>query len=84
MIEKGQIVICDLELQYTRNGKIIKKILKNFLFSRDYDNDNFPNLDVIKNKRLINKLEKNKSHTIENLKVLSLNIILEAGFKHKY
>ena len=51
---------------------------------RDYDNDNFPNLDVIKNKRLINKLEKNKSHTIENLKVLSLNIILEAGFKHKY
>ena len=84
MIEKGQIVICDLELQYTRNGKIIKKILKNFLFSRDYDNDNFPNLDVIKNKRLINKLEKNKSHTIENLKVLSLNIILEVGFKHKY
>ena len=84
MIEKGQIVICDLDLQYTRNGKIIKKILKNFLFSRDYDNDNFPNLDVIKNKRLINKLEKNKSHTIENLKVLSLNIILEAGFKHKY
>ena len=84
MIEKGQIVICDLELQYTRNGKIIKKILKNFLFSRDYDNDNFPNLDVIKNKRLINKLEKNKSHTIENLKVLSLNIILEPGFKHKY
>jgi hypothetical protein len=87
-IEKGEIVYCNITVEYINNklkSKFpIKKRLNNIIFSRFYDCINFPNLDVIKYSMFINKLDKKNAQYIDNIKIVDLSILARTGYKHKY
>ena len=83
-IEKGEIVFCNLKVEYTRKNyrfrKVFYKEFKECVFSRKYDCNNFPNLDVIKYSRLINKIDYKNSYYISNVKIVNLSILARTGY----
>tara|TARA_Y100001963_G_scaffold57513_1_gene80521 strand:+ start:1907 stop:2176 length:270 start_codon:yes stop_codon:yes gene_type:complete len=83
-IDKGEIVYCNMKVEFDRNNRKIIKNIDNCIFSRPWTDDNYPYLDVVNFSRFINKLEKNKKHKIENIKVINLDIITRTGYINKY
>ena len=83
-INKGEIVYCNLEVEYKRNKRTYLKQLNNFVFARNYDDNDFPNIDVIKYSMFINKLDKKNAQYISNVKIVNLDILQRTGYKHKY
>ena len=83
-INKGEIVYCDIELEYERkNHKHKKKFIKTLnkcIFARPYECNTFPILDVIKYSMLINKIDKKNAYYISNVKVVNLNILARTGY----
>ena len=83
-INKGEIVYCDIELEYQRKNHIHKKTftktLNRCVFSRPYDCNNFPILDVVKYSMLINKMDRKNAYYISNVKVVNLNILARTGY----
>ena len=79
-INKGEIVYCNLEVQYEKNKKTYKKLLKEFVFARQYDDNIYPNIDVIKYSMVINKIDKKNVYYIFNVKVLNLKILARTGY----
>jgi len=83
-INKGEIVYCNLEVEYKRNKRTYLKQLNNFIFSRNYDDNDYPNIDVIKYSMFINKIDKKNAQYISNVKIVNLDILVRTGYKHKY
>ena len=83
-INKGEIVFCNMTITYTRNKRQYKKQLTKYVFSRNYDDNLFPELDVIKNRLFINRWDRKNASQIENLKVVNLDILEITLYKHKY
>tara|TARA_R110001599_G_scaffold112199_1_gene276886 strand:+ start:874 stop:1167 length:294 start_codon:yes stop_codon:yes gene_type:complete len=83
-IDKGEIVFCNLEVSYERKGKKYNKKLKKFIFARKYDDNDFPNIDVIKYSMFINKLDRKNAYYISNVKIVNLDIIVRTGYIHRY
>jgi hypothetical protein len=83
-INKGEIVYCNIEVEYERtnhkNKNKLKKILDNCVFSRPYDCNTYPILDVIKYSMFINKIDKKNAYYISNVKVVNLNILARTGY----
>ena len=83
-IDKGEIVYCNLEVQYERNKKTYKKLLKKFIFARQYDDDIYPNINVIKYSMFINKIDKKNAYHISNVKIVNLDILVRTGYIAKF
>jgi hypothetical protein len=83
-INKGEIVFCNIEIQYTKLKRTIKKKFNRFIFSRFYDCIDYPNIDIIKYYMLINKLDKKNANNISNVKIVDLNIIARTGYKTNF
>tara|TARA_R110002020_G_scaffold363240_1_gene575513 strand:+ start:1417 stop:1710 length:294 start_codon:yes stop_codon:yes gene_type:complete len=83
-IDKGEIVYCNLEVEYKRNNRTYNKKFNNFVFSRKYDDSDFPNIDVIKYSMFINKIDRKNAQYISNVKIVNLDIIKRTGYIHKY
>ena len=83
-IDKGEIVYCNLEVEYKRNKRTYLKQLNNFVFSRNYDDNDYPNIDVVKYSMFINKIDKKNAQYISNVKIVNLDILVRTGYKHKY
>ena len=87
-IKKGELVFCNIGIQYKRKNskfnKIFYKFFNEFIFSRPYDCENFPNLDINKYKMLINKIDKKNAYFIDNVKIVNLKIITKTGYINKY
>ncbi len=86
-IEKGEIVYCNMEIQYERQNtkfnRSFNKKMYQAIFCRPYDCDSFPILDVVKYKLLINKMDRKNSYYISKAKIINLDVITRAGFKNK-
>ena len=83
-INKGEIVYCNLEVNYDKNNRNYTKKFFNFVFSRNYDDNDFPNIDVIKYSMFINKLDKNNAQYISNVKIVDLKILSRTGYIAKF
>ena len=83
-IDKGEIVYCNINVQYKIKNRDYKKILNNIIFSRPYDDNEYPNLDVIKYLLFINKIDRKKAYYITNVKIVDLYIIARTGFIAKF
>ena len=83
-INKGEIVFCNIEIEYTKLKKIIKKKFNRFIFSRFYDCIDYPNIDINKYYMLINKLDRKNAHNISNVKIVDLDIIVRTGYKTNF
>lgn len=84
MINKGEIVYCNMTVTYDKNKRSYKKQLDKIIFSRGYDDNDYFNLNVIKNKRLINKIDKKNMYILSNIKIVDLNIIARTGYIAKF
>lgn len=74
MIERGQIVLCNLTLQDNKGKKIE---LKKVLFSFPYDRDRmYLHYSDFEDRRLIHKAKKK-----EDLRVLKIEVLKELGYK---
>ena len=82
-LNKGELGYCNMEVLYTKNNKEYKKKLNQMIFSRNYDDNIFPILNVVNYKRFINKWDKKNNHLITKLEIVSLQIITRTGYKHK-
>ena len=83
-INKGEIVYCNLQVQYERNKKIYKKLLQKIIFARQYDDNLYPNIDVIKYSMFINKIDKKNAYYITNVKIVNLDILVRTGYIAKF
>jgi|TARA_R110001583_G_scaffold160975_2_gene312903 hypothetical protein len=83
-IDKGEIVYCNLEVQYEKNKKTYIKLLKQFVFARQYDDNIYPNIDVIKYSMFINKIDKKNAYYISNVKIVNLDILARTGYIAKF
>tara|TARA_R110002020_G_scaffold309823_2_gene525724 strand:+ start:71 stop:364 length:294 start_codon:yes stop_codon:yes gene_type:complete len=83
-INKGEIVYCNLEVEYRRNNRTYIKKFNNFIFARKYDDYDYPNIDVIKYSMFINKIDRKNAQYISNVKIVNLDIIKRTGYIHKY
>ena len=83
-INKGEIVYCNLEVEYRRNNRTYIKKFNNFIFARKYDDYDFPNIDVIKYSMFINKIDRKNAQYLSNIKIVNLDIIKRTGYIHKY
>jgi len=83
-INKGEIVYCNLEVEYKKKNRTYLKQLTNFVFSRNYDDNDYPNIDVVKYSMFINKIDKKNAQYISNVKIVNLDILKRTGYKHKY
>ena len=87
-INKGEIVYCNVEFEYTRINTRLKtnftKILNKCILARPYDCDTFPILDVIKYSMLINKIDKKNAYYIDCVKVVDLDILVRTGYIAKF
>jgi len=83
-IDKGEIVFCNLEVEYKKNNRTYNRKFNDMVFARKYDDDDFPNIDVIKYSMFINKIDKKNAQYISNFKIVDLHIIQRTGYIHKY
>ena len=83
-INKGEIVYCNLEVEYRRNNRTYIKKFNNFIFARKYDDYDYPNIDVIKYSMFINKIDRKNAQYLSNIKIVNLDIIKRTGYIHKY
>jgi hypothetical protein len=83
-INKGEIVYCNLEIEYKRNNRTYNKKFTKFIFARNYDDNDFPNIDVIKYPMFINKIDRKNAYYIFNVKIVNLDILVRTGYMHKY
>ena len=87
-VNKGEIVFCNIILEYFRsNYKFKKSFTKNLtecIFARKYDCNDFPNLDVVKYSMFINKLDRKNSQYISNVKIVNLKILTRTGYIAKF
>lgn len=83
-IDKGEIVFCNLQVEYKKNNRTYNKKFNDIVFARKYDDDDFPNIDVIKYSMFINKIDKKNTQYISNFKIVDLHIIQRTGYIHKY
>jgi hypothetical protein len=83
-VEKGEIVYCNVEIQYERTNskmkKLFNKVLNQAIFARPHDCTTFPELDVVKYYMLINKIDRKNSHYISKAKVVNLEILANTGY----
>jgi len=77
IIDKGEIVFCNIEINYKEDLKIKNIKLNRVVFSRDYIS-NYPILD--KNNFITSKIKRNG--IISDIKVIDLIVIVRTGFKH--
>ena len=86
-IDKGEIVYCNIEVNYERTNTKFKKpfvkILTKTIFARKYDCEEFPYLDVIKYAMFINQVDRKNSYYITKAKVVNLDILTRTGFINK-
>lgn len=84
IINKGEIVFCNITLSYLESLKLKNIKLDRVVFSRSYIS-NYPNLDI--NDSIVFKIKsKIKSKVkciISDVKVVDLHIIARTGYKHK-
>lgn len=78
-INKGEIVYCNILLEYLENNKVKNLELNKVIFSRKYIS-NYPKLD---NKDIIISKIKSK-YIIKDIKVIDLDIIARTGYIHKH
>jgi len=78
-INKGEIVFCNILLEYLENNKVKNLELNRVIFSRKYIS-NYPKLD---NKDIIISKIKSK-YIIKDIKVIDLDIIARTGYIHKH
>ena len=87
-INKGEIVYCNLKVEYIRSNYYFKKIfiktMNKFILARPYDCNTFPILDVVKYSMLINKIDKKNAYYISNVKIVNLDILERTGYIHRY
>jgi hypothetical protein len=83
-VEKGEIVYCNLKVEYIRKNfkfkKVFYKELNECIFARKYDCDKFPYLDVIKYSMLINKIDRKNAYYISKVKIVNLSILARTGY----
>ena len=86
-IDKGELVYCNIEFEYQRKNfrynKIFNKKFQQFIFSRSYDDEIFPKIDIIKDSMLINKIDRKNAQYITNVKIVNLDIIKRTGYINK-
>ena len=86
-IDKGELVYCIIEFEYQRKNfrynKIFNKKFQQFIFSRSYDDEIFPKIDIIKDSMLINKIDRKNAQYITNVKIVNLDIIKRTGYINK-
>ena len=87
-VEKGEIVYCNIELEYERTNfrfkKTFNKILTQFVFARPYDCESFPDLDVVKYSMLINKMDRKNAYYVSKVKIVNLDILARTGYIAKF
>ncbi len=86
-VDKGELVYCNIEIEYKRSNykynKLLSKKFQQFIFSRSYDDELFPEIDIIKNYMLINKLDRKNAQYITKAKIVNLDIIKRTGYINK-
>tara|TARA_R110002012_G_scaffold314467_2_gene527268 strand:- start:171 stop:434 length:264 start_codon:yes stop_codon:yes gene_type:complete len=83
-IDKGEIVYCNLKVQYNKKNKLYQKTLLKTIFARPYDCETYPNLDIVKYSMLINKIDKKNGYYIDSVKVVDLDILVRTGYIAKF
>jgi len=83
-INNGEIVYCNLEVEYKRNNRTYNKKFNQFVFAKQYNDTDFPNIDVIKYSMFINKIDRKNAQHISNVKIINLDILVRTGYIHKY
>ena len=79
IINKGEIVFCNILLEYLENNKVKNIELNNVVFSRRYIS-NYPKLD--NGDMIINTIK--SKYIIKDVKVIDLDIIARTGYIHKH
>jgi hypothetical protein len=86
-VGKGEIVYCNIEIEYERSNyrfkKPFKKLLNQVIFARPYDCEGFPNLEIVKYSMLINKLDRKNAYYITKAKIVNLEILAKTGYINK-
>ena len=86
-VDKGELVYCNIEFEYQRKNfrytKTFNKKFQQFIFSRSYDDEIFPKIDVINDSMLINKIDRKNAQYITNVKIVNLDIIKRTGYINK-
>lgn len=81
IINKGEIVFCNITLSYLESLKLKNIKLDRVVFSRSYIS-NYPNLDI--NDSIVFKIKSKVKCIISDVKVVDLHIIARTGYKHKH
>ena len=76
-IDKGEIVLCNIEITYKEDLKAKSIKLNRVVFSREYIS-NYPILD--KNNFITSKIK--TKGILSDIKVIDLSVIVRTGYKH--